>query len=169
MKKPTFTINDTNDKSSLNHFVDWEKTETSLKLTPPKKRLTLNKDEITFYSNLDHQDQSNWWVPLHGAEREFVYDEGRDAAYEWMKLLAKERQSKKIHWFRAYSLKHDVEHWKVGNPNRRYVSKDMAISAALLVGLPITINTRFKFNHEIGLYMTERQYEKFREQHNVKA
>jgi hypothetical protein len=125
------------------------------------KRLSISQDEINFYSNLDHQDQSNWWVPLHGTTEEHVYDKGRDCAYEFMKLAAKERRSKKIHWFSAYSVKHDVERWRTGNPDHCYVSKDMAISAALLVGLPVTINMKKLFGHEIGLYMTELQFEKF--------
>ena len=129
--------------------------------TTRKKRLNITEDAIKFYSNLDSGDHSNWWVPLHGAEREFIYDEGRDAAYEFMKLAAKERRSKNIHWFSAYSVKHDVERWTTGNPKQRYVSKDMAISAALLVGLPVTINTKKLYGHEIGFYMTELQYEKF--------
>jgi hypothetical protein len=132
-----------------------------------KKRLTISKDEIKFYSNLDYKDQSNWWVPLHGTREDHIYDKGRDCAYEWMKLLAKQKTSKRIHWFSAYSIKHDVERWTTGNPHHCYVSKDMAISAALLVGLPITINTKKLFGHEIGFYMTELQYEKFKEQANV--
>lgn len=134
--------------------------------TTQKKRLSISEGEISFYTNLDYKDQSNWWVPLHGEAEDWKYDKGRDCAYEWMKILAKQRTSKKIHWFSAYSIKHHIEDWTTGNPHHCYVSKDMTISAALLVGLPVSINTRRIFGHEIGLYMTELQYEKFRQQAN---
>jgi hypothetical protein len=68
-------------------------------MSKPTKRLSISEGEISFYTNLDYKDQSNWWVPLHGTREDFVYDKGRDSAYEWMKILAKQRTSKNIHWF----------------------------------------------------------------------
>lgn len=132
-----------------------------MKTTTPK-RLSITEDEIKFYTNLDFEDHSNWWVPLHGVADDYVYDQGRDSAYEFMKGVAKEKRSKNIHWHSAYTVKHDVERWSTGNPHHCYVSKDMAISAALLVGLPVTIKIRGSvYGHEIGMYMTETQYVKF--------
>jgi len=111
----------------------------------------------------------HWWIPLHGEFEGFRYDVGRDCAYEWMKMLSKQRTAKRLYWFNAYAIKHHVENWKIGNPTHNYVSKDMVVAAAMLVGLPVAINSKNKFRHEVGLFMTELQYDKFQKQANVKV
>ncbi len=115
------------------------------------------KEECTLYTS--------WWVPpYNGATYAnsdiFIYDEGRDCAYEWVKILAKNRTSKHIHWFSPYSIKHDVEKWTPGNPNKCYVSRDMITAAALLLGIPVSIDSANHNNNTIGLYMTRKQYQK---------
>jgi hypothetical protein len=116
-----------------------------------------HKEECTLYTS--------WWVPTYNGATYansdvFIYDEGRDSAYEWVKILAKNRTSKRLYWFSPYSIKHDVEKWTPGNPNKCYVSRDMVTASALLLGLPVNIDSADHNNNQIGLYMTRIQYQK---------
>lgn len=121
------------------------------------------KISIVGEKDSDSKNPIDWWVPPYATyanSEDWRYNEGRDCTYEFMKLISSKQNAKCRHWFNPYSIKHDVENWKLGNPNWRYVSRDTVVAAAILLGLPVIIDPESHHNNLVGLNMTRRQYQK---------
>lgn len=77
--------------------------------------------------------------------------------------LASLQNTQKLHWYDANRIRHYVECARdYYTKTYMYVQRDKVTAAAIMIGLPVKLDTENKENNKIGLYLSEATLRKFK-------
>lgn len=112
------------------------------------------------YGQLDGQWNVNFGNQEFGDQNYLEHDK---FFIEVLHDIASLQNTQKLHWYETSDLRHYIESaQKYYTKDSLYVQRDKITAAAIMIGLPVKLDTENKENNKIGLYLSRATLRKFK-------